>query len=112
MDSIITALVDGIVVPVTGTIPLLASSGILLAAFVTIWIALGIALIRDRAALDRTWFRIRRSPLIAQGLLWLLFLPVLASLWIWRRGWHPVPRIGLMAGIAGWNLLVFMPRPV
>jgi hypothetical protein len=112
MDSIITALVDGIVVPATGAIPFLASSGILLASFAAVWGVLGIALVRDRATLDHVWLRIRRSPLIAQGLLWLLFLPVLAALWIWRRGWHPIARVAVMAGIAGWNLLVFIPRPV
>ena len=112
MDSIIIALVDGIVVPITGAIPFLASSGILLAAFAALWIMLGIALVRDRSELDLVWLRMRHLPVLAQGLLWLLFLPVLAALWVWRRGWHPVARVTLMAGLAGWNLLVFIPRPM
>jgi hypothetical protein len=53
----------------------------------------------------------RRMPLALQGLAWLFFLPVLFGLWIWRRGWPLVARLVLIGGVAGWNLLVFMPRP-
>lgn len=109
MDSIIVALVNGIVLPVTGTIPFLASSGLLVAAFGALWAVFAIALARDRAALDRAWLRFRRWPLLAQGVAWLLFLPVLAGLWVWRRGWPAVARCVVIAGIAGWNLLVLMP---
>ncbi len=110
MDRIIVALVDGIVVPITGSIPFLASSGILLALFVAVWAAFGLALLRERTALDRAWLRLRRWPLVVQGLAWLLFLPVLAGLWTWRRGWPLAGRLTLIAGLAGWNLLVFIPR--
>jgi hypothetical protein len=34
-----------------------------------------------------------------------------ACLWIWRTGWPRVARLTLVAGLAGWNLLVLMPRP-
>ncbi len=112
MDSIIVALVDTIVVPVTGLIPFLASSGLLLALFAALWAVFGLALVRDRTALDRTWLRVRRGPLAIQALAWLLFLPILAGLWIWRRGWPGVGRLALIAGLAGWNLLVFIPRPL
>jgi hypothetical protein len=111
MDKIIVALVDGIVVPVTGTIPFLVSSGILLAVFAALWVAFGVALARSRSSLEVAWGRIRRLPLPVQGLAWLLFLPVLAGLWIWRTGWSPAARLVLIAGVAGWNLLVFVPRP-
>ncbi len=110
MDRIIVALIDGIVVPVTGSIPFLASSGVLLAFFFAVWAAFGLALVRDRTDLDRAWLRFRRWPLVVQGLAWLLILPVLAGLWIWRRGWPIAARLTLIAGLAGWNLLVFVPR--
>ncbi len=112
MDRIIVTLVDTIVVPVTGVIPFLASSGLLLALFAVLWAAFGLALVRDRTALDRTWLRVRGWPLVVQALVWLLFLPVLAGLWIWRRGWPTAGRLVLIMGLAGWNLLVFMPRPM
>jgi hypothetical protein len=112
MDTVIVALVDGIVVPVTGTIPFLASSGILVAVFAVLWAAFAIAVVRDRPALDRAWLRFRRWPLLAQGVAWLLFLPVVAGLWVWHRGWPAAARFLLIAGIAGWNLLVLMPTAV
>ncbi len=111
MDTVIVALVNGIVVPVTSAIPFLVSSGILLAVFAALWAAFGLALVRDRAALDRAWQDVRRRPRIVQGLLWLLFLPVVAGLWTWRRGWPVVTRLVIIAGVAGWNLLIFVPRP-
>ena len=109
MDQLIVAVVDSVVVPVTGTIPFLASSGILLLIFAGLWVAFGVALVRDRARLDAAWTRVRRWPLLVQALAWLLFLPVLAGLWVWHRGWSVVVRIALIAGLAGWNLLVFLP---
>jgi hypothetical protein len=47
---------------------------------------------------------------IIQVLVWLLFLPVMAGLWIWETTWPFLLRIVLVAGVAGWNLLVFLPR--
>lgn len=110
MDKLIVAVVDGIVVPVSGFIPLLASTGILFLAFAGLWAAFGIALVRDRQGLDTAWIRIRRLPLIVQGLAWLLALPVLIGLWIWRRPWPIVARAAVVAGLAGWNLLVMLPQ--
>ncbi|HYM83839.1 MAG TPA: hypothetical protein VEY67_06785 [Candidatus Dormibacteraeota bacterium] len=109
MDKIIVAVVDGIVVPVTSTIPFLASSGILLGVFVLLWVAFAVAVVRRPERLDAAWLRLRRLPPIVQALAWLLFLPVLAGLWVWRRAWPSVARLAIIAGIAGWNVLVFLP---
>ncbi len=109
MDRLVVALIDAVTVPVTGTIPFLASSGILLAVFAALWVVFGLAVARDRAVLDRTWVRLRRWPLGLQALAWLLFLPVLVALWIWTRGWPLAGRLVLIGAIAGWNLLVFIP---
>ena len=38
------------------------------------------------------------------------FLPVAAGLWIWETTWPMLLRLLLIAGIAGRNLLVFLPR--
>lgn len=109
MDRIISTLVDGIVVPVTAVIPFLASSGILLALFAALWAAFLIALVRDRTLLDRAWLRLRHWPLAVQAVAWLLFLPVVAGMWIWRRGWPAPGRLTLIGALAAWNLLVFLP---
>jgi hypothetical protein len=116
MDTLITTLVDGVLVPLMDAlvtpIPFLASSGLLLLAFAALWLAFGVAIARDPARLDAAWTRLRRLPLVVQALAWLALLPVLAALWIWRTGWPRVARLALVAGLAGWNLLVLMPRPV
>ncbi len=110
MDKLIVALVDGVVVPVTGVIPVLVSSGILFLAFAVLWGLFGIVLVRDRRGLDTAWIRIRRLPLLVQGVAWLLALPVLFGLWVWRREWPLLGRLALIAGLAGWNLLVMLPQ--
>lgn len=109
MDKIIATIIDLTVVPVTSVIPFLASHGILLAAFAVLWALFGYGLLRDRARLDDAWIRIRHLPLVLQALAWLLFLPVLAALRIWCSRWPLASRLVLIAGLAGWNLLVFLP---
>lgn len=108
MDSIITTLVDAVTAP----IPVLASSGILLLVFGALWAALAWALAREPARVDAAWRRVRTLPLVAQAVAWLLFLPVLAAVWIWRTSWPAAARLALVGGLAGWNLLIFLPQPV
>jgi hypothetical protein len=45
-----------------------------------------------------------------QGLVWLLFLPVVVALWIWETTWPIILRLILVAGLAGWSLMIFLPR--
>lgn len=115
MESIITTLVEGIVVPVveplTGPIPWLVSSGVLLLVFGGLWLAIAIALVRDPSRIEAAWQRIRRLPLAIQAMAWLLFLPVMAGIWAWRTTWPTLARLVVVGGLAGWNVLVFLPRP-
>ncbi len=110
MDQVITTLINVTVVPLTAPIPFLASSGILLAAFAALWAGFAVALVRDRSSVDRAWLRIRRLPLGVQAIVWLLFLPVMAGMWIWRTTWPAAARASLVACLAAWNLLVFLPQ--
>ncbi len=111
METLIVALVDIVTAPIVLVIPFLASTGILAATFAALWIGFGVLLVRDPARLDATWSRLRRLPLVVQGLAWLLLLPVLAGLWMWRTRWPIVARLTLIAGLAGWNVLVMLPHP-
>ena len=115
MDTLITTLVDGVLVPlvnaITAPIPFLASSGILLLVFGALWVAFAAALVRDPARLDAAWRRVRTMPIVVQALVWLLFLPLLAGVYVWRRTWPRVARLTLVGGLACWNLLMFLPRP-
>jgi hypothetical protein len=106
----VDALVRWIVVPVTSVIPRLVSSGLALVLFGAVWLGFGVAVATNPATLDEAWHAIGQLPLPVQGLVWLLFLPVMAGLWVWGTDWPDVVRFVVIAGIAGWNLLVFVPR--
>lgn len=108
METIVTAVV-GLIELVTAPIPFLASSGILLAAFAALWAAVGVALVREPARLDAAWARLRRMPVAVQALAWLLLLPVVAGLWVWHTAWPRAARVVVLAGIATWNLVMFLP---
>jgi len=88
----------------------LADKGVLFVVFALIWLAFGVALIWSQGSLDAAWQWVRDLPWLAQGLVWLLFLPVMAGLWIWETSWSVVWRLALIVSLAGWTLLVF-PRP-
>ncbi|HSK93405.1 MAG TPA: hypothetical protein VLA76_05030 [Candidatus Angelobacter sp.] len=88
----------------------LAESGVLFVIFAILWIAFGVGLIWSQGSIDAAWQAVRGLPLLAQLAVWLLFLPVMAGLWIWETTWPMVVRLILVLGIAGWNLLIFLPR--
>jgi hypothetical protein len=115
VDTIINTAIDGVLVPlidaITGPLPFLASSGILLLVFGALWVAFAAALVRDPTRLDAAWRRVRTMPIVLQALAWLLFLPLLAGVYVWRRTWPRVARLTLVGSLACWNLLMFLPRP-
>ena len=88
----------------------LASSGILFVLFAVLWVAIGIGLVWSQGSIDSAWQSIRELPWFAQAAIWLLFLPVMAGLWIWETTWPLILRLVLVIGVAGWNLLIFLPR--
>ena len=50
------------------------------------------------------------SPLLVQGIAWVPFFPVLGGLWVWETSWPAVLRLVLVVGLAGWSLMIFVPR--
>ena len=114
MNTIITTLVDGVLVPlinaITAPLPFLASSGILLLVFGVLWVAFAAALVRDPTRVDAAWCRVRSMPIVVRAFAWLLFLPLLAGVYVWRTTWPRVARLTLVGSLAGWNLLMFLPR--
>ena len=88
----------------------LAESGVLFAVFAVIWIAVAVGIVWSAGTVDEAWRTIHALPLIAQAIAWLLFLPVMVGLWIWESSWPFIVRLVLLAGVAGWNLLVFLPK--
>ena len=84
--------------------------GVLFGVFAALWIVFGVGLIWSQGSLDQAWHAIRDLPLTLQIAVWLLFLPVMVGLWVWETSWPLVVRLLLVFGIAGWNLLVLLPR--
>jgi hypothetical protein len=106
MEQVIETLASGL----GNGVGWLAESGVLFGVFALIWIAFGAGLIWSQGSIDQAWQTIRGLPLIVQAVVWLLFLPVMIGLWIWETTWPLLVRLILVIGIAGWNLLVFLPR--
>jgi hypothetical protein len=78
--------------------------------FALLWAAFAAALVWSQGSLDQTWEWIRSLPVILQGVVWLLFLPVVAGLWAWETTWPLVTRLIVVAGLGVANLYVFFPR--
>lgn len=106
MEGIIEALASGL----GNGVGWLAENGVLFGVFALIWIAFGAGLLWSQGSVDHAWETIRGLPLIVQAVVWLLFLPVMIGLWIWETSWPLIVRVILVVAIAGWNLLVFLPR--
>lgn len=103
-------LVRWVIVPVTSVIPFLVRTRLLVLAFAAIWLAVLAGLVAQPEAIDSAWASIGDQPLPLLAVLWLLFLPVMAGLWIWATDWPLIVRAALLLGLAAWNLLVFLPR--
>ena len=106
MERIIETVASGL----GNSIGWMAEHGVLFGVFAVLWVAFGAALLWSQGSLDQAWETVRGLPLILQIGAWLLFLPVMAGLWIWETTWPLIVRVVLIVGIAGWNLLVFLPR--
>jgi hypothetical protein len=103
-------LVRWVILPVTGIIPVLVRTGLLFVAFAVLWLGFIAALVANPAALDAAWAAIVSLPLVVQAVAWLLFLPLMGGLWVWTTDSSLLIRVALVLAIAGWNLVVFLPR--
>lgn len=103
MDTIITGFVDGLL------IPFIEGGGALL-VFALLWAVFGYAVVTRPDDLDKAWQTLRALPLAIQVVVWVLFLPVMAGLWIWESTWPLILRIVLVSGLGAWNLLIFLPK--
>jgi hypothetical protein len=78
--------------------------------FVFLWAAFAVGIVASQGSVDATWEWIRGLPIVIQALVWLLFLPVVAGLWIWETGWPLAARLVLVGGLAVATLYIFAPR--
>ena len=78
--------------------------------FGVLWAGFAAALVWSQGSLDQTWQWISGLPLILQGVVWLLFLPVVAGLWVWETTWPLAWRLIIVGGLGFVNVVAFFPR--
>jgi hypothetical protein len=110
MEQVITFLVDNIIVPLANFIAFAVGNGIAFVIFAVLSVAFAWAVVASQGSLHAAWQWSRELPLLVQGLVWVLFLPVVVALWIWETTWPLVLRLLVISGLAGWSLLMFLPK--
>ncbi len=75
-----------------------------------LWLGFGAALLLNQEVLDTIWQMFISWPLIAQAVVALLTLPVVAGLWVWETSWPLLLRLVLVAGLAWVTVYTFFPR--
>ena len=73
--------------------------------FAMLWVGFAIALVVNREWLGLLWNWVRALPSVAEIIVWVLFLPIMAGLWIWESSWPALVRLLAFAGIVVWTLL-------
>ena len=106
MDQVVSALATGL----GNSVAWMAENGILFAIFAVIWIAFAAGLVFSQGSVDQAWQTVRGLPLIVQIVVWVVLLPVMVGLWAWETTWPLIVRLVLVVGVAGWNLLIFLPK--
>src|SRR5215210_3645954 len=106
MDQVIETLAAGL----GNSVAWLAENAVLFGIFAVVWIAFAAGLICSQGTVDHAWQAIRDLPLVVQIVVWVLFLPVMVAVWIWETTWPLIVRLVLILGVAGWNLLVLLPK--
>ena len=103
------SLVETLATTLGDSIGWLADHGVLFALFALIWLALGTIAVLNPSAIDDIWQQIGAQSIVVQLLLWLLFLPVMAGLWVWQTDWPDVLRVVVVVSLAAFTLLVMRP---
>ena len=71
--------------------------------FTILLIGFVIALVTNRDWLDLIWNWVKSLPLLVQFLVWLIFLPVMTGLWIWKSSWSTPINLLALAGMLVWT---------
>jgi hypothetical protein len=73
--------------------------------FVALWTVFVSALVVNPAWLDVFWDWVQALPFIVKIIVWILFLPIMVTLWIWESDWTTLARLLGFGGIVAWTLL-------
>lgn len=72
--------------------------------FAILWVGFAIALMANPGWLDSLWSWVRGLPLLAEIIVWVLFLPITVLLWIWESAGGTLVKLLGFAGLVGWTL--------
>ena len=73
--------------------------------FVVLWAGFVSALVVDPGWLELLWDWVQALPFVTKIIVWVLFLPIMATLWIWESDWTTLARLLGFSGIVAWTLL-------
>lgn len=73
--------------------------------FVALWAGFVTAMVVNQAWLDVLWDWMQALPFVTKIIVWILFLPIMAMLWIWESDWPTLARLLGFGGILAWTLL-------
>lgn len=79
-------------------------------ALALMWLGFGASILFNPAILDTVWQAFRGLPIVAQGAIALVTLPVTAGLWIWETSWPLWIRLILVVGLGYVTIYTFFPR--
>ena len=67
------------------------------------------ALAFNAGSIDHAWATLGSQSLAVQLVIWVLFLPVMAGMWIVQTDWPQLVQLTLVIALAFWTLLVLRP---
>ena len=73
--------------------------------FVVLWAGFATALVVNQVWLEMLWDWVQALPMVTKIIVWVLFLPIMATLWIWESDWTTLARLLGYGGIIAWTLL-------
>ena len=75
-----------------------------------LWLGFGAALLFNPTILDSVWQSFRVFPFIAQLIIGMVLLPVVAGMWIWQTPWPLWLRLVLVLGLGIATVYTFFPK--
>jgi hypothetical protein len=78
--------------------------------FAGLWLVMATVLVIRPSVASAVWKALRGRSVTAQLVVWVIFLPIAAGLWLWSRPWPMALRTTLIAAVAFVNLMMFLPR--
>ena len=73
--------------------------------FAMLWIGFVLALVFNQEWLYSIWDWVQTLPLVAEIIVWVLFLPIMVGLWTWQSSWSVFVQLLILAALIGWTSL-------